>query len=164
MAVLMLLFIRSPIPPPSDALFFPIHVYPFILTIPLSFKLVSVIANMSQCVSNRISLILFVLDLIPLALEYVIFNIFEVCCLFDLCPYFFLIFTVFYNVAVEIICVNVLIMVVSNMSLIVRSYHVTYAFQSESTLYSCLSVLIPPSIVASSFCCCCCFVNCISLF
>ena len=84
MAVLILLFIRNPISPPSDALFFPAHVYPFTLTFSLSFRLVSVIANMSHFVSNRISLMLFVLDLIPLMLEYIIFNIFEVFCLFDL--------------------------------------------------------------------------------
>ena len=89
MAVLMLLFIRNPIAPPSDALFFPIHVYPFIMNFYLSFKLVSIVANMSHCVSNRISLMLFVLDFIPLALQYIIFNIFKAYCLFDLFVRFF---------------------------------------------------------------------------
>ena len=89
MAVLMLLFIRNPIAPPSDALFFPIHVYLYIMTFSLSFKLVSIVANMSHCVSNRISLMLLVLDSIPLVLQYIIFNIFEVYCLFDLLVRFF---------------------------------------------------------------------------
>ena len=140
----MLLFIRNPIPPPSDTLFFRVHVYPLILTFSLSYRLVSVIANMSHCASNRISLMLFVLDLIPLALEYIIHNIFQVCCLFDLLVCFFFWFLLFYDVAVEIICVSVLIMVVCNISLIESclSNWISCSFSSTCWLLICVCFLL----------------------
>ena len=70
------LFIKNPIPTPSlFCLLSPIHLKCCILTFSLSFKSVSVIANMW----HGFDIIYFndcILDLIPLALAYIILNLF----------------------------------------------------------------------------------------
>ena len=70
------LFIKNPIPPPSlFCLLSPIHLECCILTFSLYFKSVSVIVNMW----HGFDIICFndcILDLIPLALAYIILNLF----------------------------------------------------------------------------------------
>ena len=75
---------------------------------------------------------------------------------------FSFILIVIYNVAVEIICVNELIMVVCNIFLIYSCFSnwISCSFSSTCWLLICVCFLLG----VKFFCCCCCFVMCISLF
>ena len=69
--------IENPIPPPSlFCLLSPIHVKYCMLTISLSFKSISVIANMWLCFDDVICFNVCILDLITLELAYIILNLF----------------------------------------------------------------------------------------
>ena len=71
------LFIENPITPPSlFCLLSPIHLKCCMLTISLSFKIVSVLANMWQGFDNIICFNDCILDLITRALAYIILNLF----------------------------------------------------------------------------------------
>ena len=76
-SILLFKIIKNPIPPLSlFCLLSPIHLKCCILTFSLSFKSVSVIANMWHGFDNIIYFNDCILDLIPLALAYIILNLF----------------------------------------------------------------------------------------